>query len=87
MDTIPGFRDTDRLTAIPDIILGNFEDLTEILVGESVFLGFFQSLVRGQGAFGFQQFLLFFHQLLHLLDEVMFYVGALEDLFHRSTFA
>ena len=51
MDTIPSLGDADGLTAVADVIFGHLEDLAEILIGETVFLGFFQSLVGGQGTF------------------------------------
>ena len=85
MNAFPGFLHTKGYAMIADILLGNLQQLTQILVGEAVLLGTDQHLILRHTALTFKECFLFLHQFLHLLNKIGFYLCDLKDFLYRST--
>ena len=76
----PALAAADPVALRADVLLGNAEDLREILVGKAVLLRLHEQVVGKQLALVAEDLLLFLDELAHLVDEVRLDAGALEDL-------
>ena len=81
MDRVPGLLDAQGKAACADLVLGDVQDLAQILVCEAVLLGLDELLVGDSIARGDQGFF-FLNQLQHLLKEVLLDLRDLEELVH-----
>ncbi len=87
MDRVPGLIEFELGVRVPDLIFGDFEDLGQVFVGETVFLRLEDEVVCRDRALGLEEFLFFLDEFLHLLDEVLLDLGQFVDLVDGSTFA
>ena len=79
---VPGFQQAQALAALAQGRLGQAEEFGEVFVGEPVLLGLDEEGVWEGLAFEFEDLLLQFDQLFHLLDEPRFDVGFGVELLH-----
>ena len=84
VNAFPCFLYAEGNSAVPDIIFRNFQNLAQVFIRESIFLGSCQHSVGRKASLAGSKRFLFLHQLFHLLDEIMFYFGKLKDLVHSG---
>ena len=83
----PAFHNAVGGALAADILFRNIQNLAQVLIGETVQLGLTEHFYFGQLAGVGLEGLFLFHQFLHLLNEVVLHLGALEDFVHSSTLA
>ncbi len=88
MDTFPALGAAKGLAGMADLILGDAEDLGQVVVGEAVLFGLDQSFIRGNPALEFfDKGFFFLDQFLHLLDKIVFDFCDRIDLVHGHALA
>ena len=88
MDAFPVLGAAEGLAGVADVVLLHIQNLCQIVIGEAVLLGPDQSFVGRNAALEFlHQSLFLFHQFLHLLNEIVFDLGDIEDLINGHTLA
>ena len=85
MHALPCLCDSRRKPRLTDFILRHLQNLAQIFIGKSIQLRLFQHICRRNVPFLFQQGFLFFHQLFHLLNKIMFnFCQRVQFLYRRA---
>ncbi len=82
----PGLCFAQCEALIPDLLLLDPEEATQVFVRESFFLGLHEEVTGKGSSFEGEDLLLPLHQLFHLLDKPSLYAGDLVKLVHGSPF-
>ena len=87
VNTLPVFFYAKRNTLLANLILGNLQQLAQILIREAILFRGDQHLIGNHGTLVCKDRLLFFHQLSHLIDEVSLHLGCGKNLLCGSSLA